>query len=94
MRNIPTIKRLSYEPLLPFVSSMYKLVNHLWEKEASASSVILPFLGLVVEELGEDTHYLVDPEFRVSYKSYKRGRKPATDFAVCVSVGFVKGEGY
>ena len=71
------------EYMIDSIVSFYKNVDHLGEKEAAGSVVLIPFLGQVVEALNVILHrqHLLDAQFTVTITE-SRGRNPSCDFAI------------
>ena len=67
--------------------SFYKKVDHLGEKEAAGSAVVIPFLGQVIEALDVTLQWehLLDPQFIVA-RTAGRGRNPRCDFTIVQAV--------
>ena len=71
------------EYMIDSIVSFYKNVDHLGEKEAAGSVVLIPFLGQVVEALNVILHrqHLLDAQFTVT-RTESRERNPSCDFAI------------
>ena len=62
------------------IDSFYKKVDHLGEKEAAGSAVVIPFLGQVIEATLQRQH-LLDPQLIVA-RTGGRGRNARCNFAI------------